>query len=159
MRLPRAVVAGMFAVAALDIIEPIIFSALRGGAPIRVLQAVASGVLGRASYSGGVPAALLGAGLHLFIASVVVIVYWLASRRVPVLTRRPLVCGALYGLAVYAVMTWVVIPMSAIGGGLRMPALPMLLNGLFAHLFCVGIPAALFARAASRDAAARVEPT
>jgi uncharacterized membrane protein YagU involved in acid resistance len=150
---PRPILAGILAVAALDIVEPIVFYGLtRGTPPIRILQSVASGLLGRASYDGGGRSALLGAMLHLFIAAVVVIVYWLASRRLPALTRRPLLCGILYGLAVYAVMNFVVIPLSAIGGGARVPPLPALLNGLFAHVVCVGPPAAFAARAARSTA-------
>jgi len=150
MRLPRAILAGMVAVALLDILEPIIFYGLRGTPPIRIFQSVASGLLGRQAYAVGLPTALLGAALHFFIASVVVVVYWLASRRLPLLTQRPLLCGVLYGLAVYAVMTFVVIPLSAIGGGLRLPQLPALLNGIFAHVVCVGPPSAFAARAALR---------
>jgi hypothetical protein len=159
MRLPRPIVAGIVAVAVLDILEPIIFYGLRGVPPIRIFQSVASGVLGRDSYGGGLGSALLGAALHLFIASAVVIVYWLASRRLPAFTQRPLLWGVLYGLAVYAVMTFIVIPLSAIGGGLRIPALPALLNGIFAHVVCVGPPSAFAARAASRKVGARVEVT
>jgi hypothetical protein len=159
MRLPRAIVVGIAVVAVLDILEPIIFYGLRGVSPIRIFQSVASGLLGREAYAGGVPSALLGATLHVFIATVVVVVYWLASRRIGLLTRRPLLCGVMYGLAVYAVMTFVVIPLSAIGGGLRIPQLPALLNGIFAHVVCVGPPSALAARAAAREASGRVETT
>lgn len=148
MRLPRSILVGILAVAVLDILEPIIFYGVsRGTHPIRVFQSVASGVLGRASYDGGAGSALLGAALHVFIASVVVLVYWLASRRLPVLTKRPVLYGVLYGLAVYAVMTFVVIPLSAIGGSMRIPPLPALLNGIFAHVVCVGPPTAFAARA------------
>jgi hypothetical protein len=149
----------MLAVAVLDILEPIVFYGFRGVPPIRIFQSVASGLLGREAYAGGVTSALLGAALHSFIASVVVIVYWLASRRLRVLTQRPLLYGVLYGLAVYAVMTFVVVPLSAIGGGLRIPALPGLLNGIFAHIVCVGPPSAFAARAARRELEGRVEAT
>lgn len=157
MRVPRPILAGILAVAVLDIVEPIIFYGLRGVPPIRIFQSVASGLLGREAYAAGVPSALLGGALHMFIASAVVLVYWMASRRLAVLTQRPLLCGVLYGLAVYAVMTFVVIPLSAIGGGLRLPPLPALLNGIFAHLVCVGPPSAFAARAARRQAGERAE--
>ena len=146
------------AVAVLDILEPIVFYGItRGTPPIRIFQGVASGLLGREAYAGGTASALLGAAIHLFIAAVVVLVYWRASRRLPVLTTRPLLCGVLYGLAVYGVMTFIVIPLSAIGGGVRMPAVPALLNGIFAHLVCVGPPAAFAARAASHAGSGRAE--
>ena len=151
--MPRPILAGIIAVAVLDILEPILFYGItRGTPPTRIFQSVASGLLGRQAYAGGGASAVLGAALHLFIAAVVVVVYWQASRRLPALTRRPLVYGVLYGLAVYAVMTFVVIPLSAIGGGVRIPPLPALLNGVFAHVVCVGPPAAFAARAA-RDKA------
>ena len=158
MRLPRAIVAGIFAVAVLDILEPIVYYGLsRGTAPIRIFQSVASGVLGRASYDGGIGSAILGAALHLFISAVVVTVYWLASRRLRALVERPLLGGVIYGLAVYIVMNFAVIPLSAIGGGLRVPPLPALLNGIFAHVVCVGPPAAFAARAAAGGRAPRAE--
>jgi hypothetical protein len=55
----------------------------------------------------------------------------------------------LYGLAVYGVMNYVVIPMSAIGPRTAPTPLPVLANGLLIHAFGVGVPAALVARAAS----------
>ena len=160
MRLPKAIVAGIFAVAVLDILEPIVYVWLsRGTPPIRVFQSVAAGVLGPASYQGGFGSAVLGAALHLFIASVVVTIYWLASRRLRTLVERPLLWGIVYGLAVYAVMNFIVIPLSAIDGGLRIPALPALLNGIFAHVVCVGPPAAFAARAAAAETPTRGTPS
>ena len=60
-----------------------------------------------------------------------------------------LVVGILYGLAVYAVMNYLVIPLSAIGPRTTATPLPVLANGLLIHMFGVGLPAALFARAAA----------
>src|SRR5688572_20155755 len=62
---------------------------------IQVFQTIAVGVLGKASYEGGVPAAMLGAGLHLFMATMFVVVYTLVGRRVPALLQRPFVYGTL----------------------------------------------------------------
>ena len=58
---------------------------------------------------------MLGVAIHFFIALDIVLVYFLGSRRLKFLTERPVVCGAVYGIAVYAVMNLVVIPLSAIG--------------------------------------------
>ena len=66
---------------------------------------------------------------------------------VRLLTRHPVICGLLYGLMAYAVMNLVLIPLSKIGGP-TMPPLPVLANGLLIHMFGVGLPAALAARAA-----------
>ena len=131
-------------VGTLDIAEVTLFYWLRDVAPIRVVQGVAVGLLGRASFQGGIRTALLGLALHFFIATVVVCVYHFASRRIAVLRRAPIVMGVLYGLAVWAVMNAVVVPLSAAGPPKFL--LPVVLNGLFAHVFCVGIPTALLAR-------------
>jgi hypothetical protein len=48
---------------------------------------------------------------------------------------------------VYLFMNYVVLPLSAFTQG-GPAALPVLLNGLLIHIFGVGLPSALFARAA-----------
>jgi len=132
-------------VGTLDIGEVLLFYWLRGVEPIRVVQGVATGLLGRSSFQGGIGTALLGLALHFFIATVVVCVYHLASRKIAPLRRAPIAMGVFYGLLVYAFMNAVVLPLSAAGPPKML--LPVVLNGLFAHVFCVGIPTALLARA------------
>ena len=134
-------------VGALDILEVIVFYGVRNQVPpTRILQSVAVGLLGSGAYEGGIPTALLGLGLHYFIAFCVVCVFFYASRRLPVLRTAPVVMGAVYGLLVYLFMNFVVLPLSAAGP----PTFRVVgvLNQLFAHVFCVGIPTALFARSA-----------
>ena len=148
----RAVLYGGLTVATLDILDAFIFFGLRSGStPQRILQSIASGLIGRqAATQGGLKTTVLGAVLHYFIASMIVLVYYLASRRLPILSAKPIVCGIFYGLVVYAVMNYVVVPLSAIGGGVRIAATPVLINGLLIHAFGVGLPSALFSRAAAR---------
>ena len=100
---------------------------------------------GSAEHEGGIRTALLGLAIHFFIATVVVTVYYFASRRIAVLRRSPVLMGIFYGLLVYAFMYGVVLPLSAAGP----PKFtwPFWLNGPFAHVFCVGIPTGLLARA------------
>jgi hypothetical protein len=80
------------------------FVVWRGIGPVRVLQSVASGLLGAAAREGGLATAALGAVLHFTIAFIWATVFWLASRRLTVLVRHPVVCGLLYGVVVYALM-------------------------------------------------------
>ena len=137
---------GGLTVGLLDITDAIVFFGIRNGArPLRIFQSIARGLLGASAYEGGIATAALGAFLHFFIAFVIVIVYYLASTRVPLLIRRPLVCGILYGVVVYAIMNLVVLPLSAVGR----PAFvtPVVINGLLIHMLGVGLPSALFARA------------
>ena len=108
------------------------------------------GLLGRGeAFSGGWGTAALGLALHFFIAFVIVLVFFLASRRLPVLTQQPVIVGLIYGIGVYLVMTFVVVPASAAGGG-SLPAWPVALNGVLIHMFGVGLPASLAASAAAR---------
>ncbi len=124
-----------------------VYWALSGATPDRVFQGVAAGLLGREAFEGGLPTALLGVALHLFNATAIAAIYHLASRRLAFLNRRPVVWGILYGVGVYLVMTYVVIPLSAARSGafdLRVFSI-----NVAAHIVFVGLPCALLARAAA----------
>lgn len=144
----KALLLGTLAVGLLDITDAFVFFGLRGVPPVRILQSIASGLLGRDAFTGGAATATLGGVLHFFIAFCVVGVYLLASRRFEALARRPLLYGPLYGLAVHAVMYLIVIPLSAAAGGPRPAA--VVANGLLIHMLGIGTPAALAAGAARR---------
>lgn len=146
----RAVLYGTLVVGTLDALDAIVFFGLRSGArPVRIFQGIAYGLIGPAARQGGLKTAALGVGLHYFIAFGIVVTYFLVSRRVRLLTSRPVICGLAYGLVAYAVMNLVVLPLSKVGGP-SLPATPVLANGLLIHMFGVGLPSALFARAARR---------
>jgi hypothetical protein len=128
----------------LDLSDAFIFYALRGVPPTRILQGIAFGVLGRPSFSMGNRSALLGLLFHFFIAFSATTVFLLASRKLP-LGRHPWLYGSLFGIALYIVMNYVVLPLSKVG--LRpMPPLVPLINGVAALVFCIGIPLAFIAR-------------
>jgi hypothetical protein len=131
-----ALALGTVVVGALDILDAFIFFGLRGASPVRILQSIAAGLLGReAAVQGGVATAVLGLALHFTIAFAIVGVYFLASRRAPGLIRHPIACGLLYGILAYVVMNYVVIPLSATTRGTF--SLPVFLNGILIHLFGV----------------------
>ncbi len=113
-----------------------------------MLQAIASGLLGASAYQGGVATAALGLALHFFIAIVAAACYFGASLKWPVLIRRPFLCGAAFGLAVFFFMQYVVLPLS----DYRVRPLPrsLFINGIVAHVFFVGLPIAFFARRSAR---------
>jgi hypothetical protein len=131
-------------VGVLDLSDAFIFYALRGVSPVRILQGIAFGALGRASFSMGNRSAFLGLVFHFFIAFSVTMVYLLASRRLP-LSRHPWISGALFGIALYIVMNYVVLPLSKVGLRPTPPLIP-LINGVAALVFCIGIPLAFIAR-------------
>lgn len=146
LSLPSALALGTLAVGTLDGLDALVFFGLRGVPPVRVLQSIASGLLGPAAFQGGSATAVLGVLLHYLIAAGVVATYVLASLRLPALARRPWLLGPPYGLVVFAVMYGVVLPLSAAAA--RMPAGAVLLNALLIHALGVGLPSALAAWAA-----------
>ena len=148
MSTPRALLYGTLAVGILDLLDAVVFFGLRGVQPIRIFQSIASGLLGRAAFSGGMASAALGIALHFFIAFLIVAVFFLASRRLPALVRAPILSGLIYGIGAYIVMQYLVIPLSAAGTGRF--SWPVFVNGVLIHMFGVGLPASLAARAATR---------
>jgi hypothetical protein len=137
------VLAGGLAAGALDIGYAWLFWSVKAGVTAqRIFQSVAAGLLGKAAFTGGWPTALLGLGLHFLIATTMSLAYYLAARRWPLLRERPLACGAGYGLLLYAIMSFVVVPLSAASGGSKDPlwvALSVAVHALF-----IGIPIAGF---------------
>jgi hypothetical protein len=78
-----------------------------------ILQTIAGGVLARQSYAGGVRAAALGLLLQECMGLIIAAIYVGASQRLPTLTRRWIVWGLAYGVVIFFVMNYVVVPLSA----------------------------------------------
>jgi hypothetical protein len=114
----------------------VLWGVILGSNPAAVWQGVAAGLLGKASFDGGNATAALGLLCHFFIAFVMALVYVRASRRLPVLVTRPLLMGVLYGVVLYVVMNFVVVPLSAIG--FRPPTLTGVIRAFPPHVLLVG---------------------
>src|SRR5215472_11241319 len=100
---------------------------------------IAAGLLGRKAFTGGAGTYVLGVLLHFFIALTVTAIFCGASRRLTFMTEHPLVCGLFYGMAVELVMSYVVLPLSALHS--RGPyELHDVLLGLVVHMIVVGLP-------------------
>ena len=139
----RAIVTAGVVVGILDISSAFVIWWRRGLALQHGLQGIAAGLLGANSYDGGLLTAGLGLSLHFFVAFVVVSIFYLASRRIEFLTIHPVLSGVLYGIGVYIVMYWFVLP----------TAFPTfrhrLWNELLAiaiHISLIGLPCALIVR-------------
>lgn len=144
---PRAfetIVYGGLAVGVLDGSAAVILSSLRGVSPTRVFQYIASAVLGRESYQGGLATALLGVLFHFLIAFSVATVFYFVSQKLPLLTRQAVACGMLYGVIVYFAMQYVVLPLSLVNKGPF--SFQAMIQGMIVHALCVGLPVALIAR-------------
>lgn len=126
---------------AFDLTFAFIFYGAQGAPPPVILRSIASGVLGPAAFSAGGWMLPLGALLHFFIAVCAAFVYYLASRWFPVLLRRAVLSGAVFGVAMYLFMHQVVLPLSRV----RHRVMPTsdVVGELFSHIFLFGIVIAL----------------
>ncbi len=116
--------------------------------PARILKGIASGLLGPRALAGGDAMAALGLALHFLIAFSAAAVFWLASRKLPFLIESAARAGVLYGIAVYFVMYWVVLPLSQYR---RTPfAIAPAAVAVATHIVCVGLPIALMVKRYSR---------
>jgi len=145
---PRAfdtILYGGLVVGVLDFLDATIFFGLRGSSPMGIFQFVASGLLGRSAFSGGIKTYLLGVLLHFLNAFIIATIYYIASRALPMLIGHPCIWGSLYGIVVHFVMTFVVTPLSAAPKITKYP-IPVMLNGVIGHALLVGLPIALLSR-------------
>ena len=137
-----------FACGVMDITAALVVYGYLGLKPLRLLQGIASGLLGPKAFDGGLATALLGLLCHFVIAFGAATVYFVASRTIPFLVQYAIVCGALYGVAVYFIMNRVVLPLSA--AAKRPFSLKLMIIGVVIHIFCVGLPIALSVRRFSK---------
>ena len=147
----KAILAGGLIGGAFDITYACVVWAFRGVSPIRVGQLVAGGLLGRdTATAGGVATGLLGFALHFGMALIMAAVYYAAATRIPLLVKRAVWCGPIYGLGLYLTMNYVVLPLSAIGKHGGTGPLYLVIPEILVHMFLVGMTIALFTRRALR---------
>ena len=138
--MPAILSAGLLC-GAMDISAAFVTSAPKGISPIRILQGIASGLIGPASFRGGWATSALGLAIHFFIAFTAAAVFFAASRRIQALLDHPWLAGIGYALIVYGFMYWVVIPLD------HLRSKPVTLSGtvtaIVIHIICVGLPISL----------------
>ena len=112
--------------------------------PIRMLQGVATGLIGReAALNGGLATAGLGLAIHFFIAFVVATIFYAASRKLVFLTQHPIISGMLYGVVVYGFMYWVVMPLAY---PVVHPSFSRDATAVCVHMLLIGLPISLIVR-------------
>jgi hypothetical protein len=117
------------------------YAIYRPARPLGPLHSIASGALGSAAFQGGAATAAIGLVAHFVVAFGAAAVFVIARRRLAILRRSPWIIGPLYGLVVWLVMNYGVIPMSAIG---RFPGAFTTATALviLLHMVGVGLPIA-----------------
>ena len=151
-RLPPGVLWGWLTCGVLDILSAILTTLYYGGSPVRMLKGIAGALLGvGAVLQGGPRTALLGLGMHFFVAFCATITFYALSRRIGFLTHHAVWSGLLWGAVVWLTMNLAVLPLLAQLRSLYLPDVkpyvwkPALL-GLVIHFVCVGLPISLAIR-------------
>ncbi len=139
LSVPEAIILGGTIAAALDILFAISFAGYNGVAPMRLLQSVASGLLGHGAFSGGGGTAALGLALHFALSYLWAALLVLAAQRVPRLIGHPVPAGIAFGVVVFLAMRLVVLPLSAFPSPVTFKPLATILD-LLSHMFLFGVP-------------------
>ncbi len=128
----------------LDIIAACTYYTIRTGKnPDGVLKFVASGVFGKEAFSGGIRMSILGLIFHFCIAfAFTIFLFWIFPK-ISFFTNNKILSGILYGIFMWAVMQFLVVPLS------NTPKSPLILsNAIIAAMIliiCIGIPLTLIA--------------
>jgi hypothetical protein len=142
-----------------DITENIVFNAFRGITPWRIFQFIASGLIDGHSFQLGWASACLGLVIHYAIALTWTAIFYIAAIQFSVLSRRPMLSGLIYGIIVYVVMNFIVLPLSAVPPRPAAATLISRVNAVLALMFCIGLPVALLvARARKAESWNDVRP-
>ena len=142
----RSIALGGMMVALLHLIvqDWLVFSLL-GQTPFMIVtQYVASGAIGNAAFAGGLATALLGLAIHFLISLIVAGVFILGIDRFPLLRRNSIFGSLIYGIVVFVVLYYVVLPLSAA------PPVPLhtmdIIELILEHALVIGLPLGLFVR-------------
>jgi len=127
----------------LDITSAFVIAEIKGTGSIRMLQGIASGLLGQRSFEGGMATAGLGLAIHFLIAFTAAAVFYAASRKFSSLTQHAVVSGLLYGIAVYIFMYWMVVPLAF--PNVR-HSMSRDVTAVIIHIVLIGLPIALVVR-------------
>ena len=141
-----AIALGGIVAATLDIGAAMLIS---GASLPQILQFIASGLIGKAAFSGDSATVALGAALQELMGLIIAAFFVLASLALPWLRRRWLAAGLAYGVAIYVVMNYVVMPLSAVGRFPKFSPEGLIKNGL--AMLAFGLIVAWFAQRHVRD--------
>lgn len=141
--LSRGIFASVAVSGTLDILSAFAFGGFKGVGPGKILGYVASGPFGDSLRDGGLAAAAVGLAVHYTLMAIMVSLFFLIASRIDIVRRRWLFSGPLYGILIYLVMYWIVVP--ARFGSEPKTDLWSVGNALFSHIVCVGLPMAYIA--------------
>src|SRR6266702_7084304 len=144
----RAIASAGLIAGILDITSAFVIAEIKGTGSIRMLQGIASGLLGQRSFEGGMTTAGLGLAIHFLIAFTAAAVFYAASRKFSSLTQHAVVSGLLYGIAIYIFMYWIVVPL--VFPNAR-HSISRHVTAVIIHIVLIGLPIALVVRRFSNE--------
>jgi hypothetical protein len=109
-RFASSVIFGGFIAGTIDIFAAALISHL---SPVAIMRIIAGGLLGKTALQGGWEVALLGLVLQWAMSLLIAAIFTAAALRLRWMTARPWVAGLAYGVVVYFVMNYLVLPLSA----------------------------------------------
>ena len=145
--LPTIALAGLIA-GILDITSAFVIAGIKGTGSIRMLQGIASGLLGQRSFEGGMATAGLGLGIHFLIALPRQRCFTPPAGNCSSLTQHAVVSGLLYGIAVYIFMYWIVVPLAF---PTAHHSMSRDVTAVIIHIVLIGLPIALVVRRFSNE--------
>ncbi len=116
--------------------------------PVVILKAIASGLLGPASFQGGPGTVALGLALQWLMSCLIAAIYGVATLKMATARSRWILSGLAYGAVVFGVMNYVVVPLSAIGEFPTFTVAKFIAN--LVAMFLFGLIVAFFANRAAR---------
>lgn len=140
----QAILWGGMAAGAIDIASAF---ANQKGNVLRVLQYIASGLIGSSAFDGGWATAGVGLLVHFGLTTIMAALFVLAAQRWTALVQNPWSAGLIYGTLVFVAMTHVIVPhLSAAQGWKSADDFWGNLRGAMGHGFFVGLPIACVAQ-------------
>ncbi len=136
----------------LDILAAVLI--LAGGNAEAVFRFIAQGAFGQQAYQDGWEMVVWGFVFHYFIAFAFTLTYFLLIPYLRFLRKHPVASGLLYGLLIWCVMNFLVLPLS------QNPPPPFSIEGSYLNVLilmtAVGLPVALIAQ--KHEVARRTSP-
>lgn len=113
--------------------------------PVIIFKFIASGWFGKQAMSGGIGTVLWGLIFHYLIAAIFSVVFFQLYPVAIKILRDKYFTGVVYGLIIWVIMNYVVLPFTNIPHGHGHIQAIGLIKGIAALIICVGIPIALMA--------------
>lgn len=138
-----AILGGGFMAATFDFFAAML---IYGGTASGVAHAIARGWYGDAVKTMPPIVDVIGIASHYMILLIAASIFVLASLRFPVLRRQALIAGPLFGVCIYIAMHFAIVPLSAVHK-VSNPHGVQFIEEFCGHMFVIGLPIALWARA------------